>query len=79
MLVQSHVAFPNWINRCCRLARSWATGLIKIIVSSAYMLVLSFTGSAPIGVSSPYWVASSSNRCRVSIASMNNIGETGSP
>jgi hypothetical protein len=79
MLVQSHVAFPNWFNRCCRLARSWATSLIKSIASLAYRLVLSFTRSAPISVSSPCWVASCSNHGRGSIASMNNIGESGSP
>jgi hypothetical protein len=32
--------------------KSWAIGLMRSIALSAYKLVLSLTGSAPIGVSS---------------------------
>jgi hypothetical protein len=41
--------------------RSCANGLMRSIASSAYKLVLSFTGLAPIGVSRPCSVARSSS------------------
>jgi hypothetical protein len=79
MLAHKPVVAPKWYKSSCKLSISAAIGLINSIASSAYKLIRILIGSAPIGVSNPCYVAMSSNLWSWSIASMNSIGDSGSP
>lgn len=73
------VASPKVCRSCLTLLTSVASGQTNNAASSTYKLVRNFIGSAPIGVSSPAYVALFNILCKGSIASMNNISDRGSP